>query len=52
MRPEKYRSTFVITWVRLKILKLGTVTVSMVDLFLQSYQSLYIRTYVHTDVHT
>jgi hypothetical protein len=42
----------VIAWVRLKILKQVDVTMSMEDLFLQSYQSLYICTCMHTYVHT
>jgi hypothetical protein len=47
-----YRSTFVIARVRLKILKQGNVTVSVEDLFLRLYPSLYIRTYMHTYVRT
>jgi len=46
MLRGKYRSTFVIAWVGLKILKQGDATLSVEDLFLRLYQSLYIRTYM------
>jgi len=45
MRPEMCGSTFVITWVRLKVLKQVNITVSKEDPLLRSYQSLHIRTY-------
>ena len=44
MLRGKYRSTFVTAWIGLKILKQGVAIVSVEDLFLLSYQSLYIRT--------
>jgi len=48
MLRGKYRSTFVIARVGLKVMKQGDATVSMEDLFLRSYHSLYIRTYTRT----